>query len=103
MEAVASSCLGTQVAREGSYRLGKHLSQGKGPGTGDLAIAALDPTQVESQVIGCPEFGTEAPGPCGGLPFPRNEASAQPADSFHEAEGALGRASNQRGPRLPRI
>lgn len=49
MEAVASSCLGTQVAREGGHRLGKHLSQGKGPGTGDLAIAALGPTQVVSQ------------------------------------------------------
>lgn len=65
MEAVASSCLGTQVARVGGHRLGKHLSQGKGPGTGYLAIAALDPTQVVSQVIGCPEFGKEAPGPCG--------------------------------------
>lgn len=69
MEAVASSSLGTQVAREGGHRLGKHLSQGKEPGTGDLAIAALDPTQVVSQVTGCPEFGKEAPGLCGDCLF----------------------------------
>lgn len=102
MEAVASSCLGTQVAREGGHRLGKHLSQGKGPGTGDLAIAALDPTSCEPGYR-LPRIREGSSRPLRGLPFPRNEASAQPADSFHEAEGALGRASNQRGPRLPRI
>lgn len=50
--AVDSSCLwkpGKEAAREGGHRAGKHLSQGQGAATGDLAIAALDPTHLASK------------------------------------------------------
>lgn len=61
-------------------------SQGKGAATGDLAIAALDPTHLASErqvtVTDCPEFWNAAPGPCGDLLSPRNETPAQPEYSF---------------------
>lgn len=78
------------------------MSQGKGgPGTGDLATAALDPTQLASQVTGCPEFGKEAPGPCGVPVF----LGMRPWPSFTKQRKLWAGAglSNQRGPRLPRI
>lgn len=84
------------------------MSQGKGgPGTGDLAIAALDPTQLKSQVIGCPEFEEDS-GPCGGGGVPLF-LGMRPRPSLHthftkqrELWAGAG-LSNQRGPRLPRI
>lgn len=61
-------------------------SQGKGAATGDLAIAALDPTHLASErqvtVTDCSEFWNAAPGPCGDPLSPRNETPAQPEYSF---------------------
>lgn len=99
---VCSSCLGMHTGSQDG-RLPRKVSQGKGgPGTGDFAIAALNPTQLASQVTGCPEFEEDL-GPCGVPPFlgMRPWPSLQTHFTKQRELWAGAGLSNQRGPRLP--